>query len=99
MIIELLRAFVYDQFSGDQEDLHHEPHHQYLVPVQDVYIELSVVNISMQWSGRISDMNRTYIELSAGAKVTQMCLFSYQPSLPVSQSPSRPALPDSDVFV
>ena len=77
MFIELLRAFVYDYFSGDQEDLHHEPHHQYLVPVQDVYIELSVVNISMQWSGRISDMNRTYIELSAGAKVTQMCLFSF----------------------
>ena len=68
-----LTAFVYDQFSGDQEDLHHEPHHQYFVPVQDVYIELSVVNISMQWSGRISDMNRTYIELNAGAKVTQMC--------------------------
>ena len=65
MIIELLRAFVYDQFSGDQEDLHHEPHHQYLVPVQDVNIELSVVNISMQWSGKTSDMNRTYIELSA----------------------------------
>ena len=77
MIIELLRAFVYDQFSGDQEDLHHEPQHQYLVPVQEVYIKLSVVNISMQWSGRISDMNRTYIELSAGAKVTQMCLFSF----------------------
>ena len=64
MIIELLRAFVYDQFSGDQEDLHHEPHHQYLVPVQDVYIEQllglelfpKVVQINRVQAGKLTGM-------------------------------------------
>ena len=68
----LLRAFVYILFSEDQDDLHHELHHQYLVPVQDVLIELCAANISVHWNGKTFELNQTCIVLSAGATVTQM---------------------------
>ena len=68
----LLRAFVYIWFWEDQEDLHHELHHQYLVPVQDVLIELCAANISVQWCEKTLELNQTCIVLSAGATVTQM---------------------------